>query len=235
MELSDKVRSITEAAGCDFVGVADLTPAREFIREQGGDVVASFPRAISVGIVLPHAIVDQLPQRTERAVAVSYRSHAYDIINQRLNEVASQVASLLQREGHRTLPISAADRAVDQGLHAVFSHKLAAHLAGHGWIGKSCLLVTPQAGPRARWISVLTEAPLAPTGGPMQEQCGECTECVDICPVEAFTGRPFRADEPRRVRYHAERCNQYLQGVEEKSGHRVCGMCLYVCPYGRQR
>ncbi len=227
------VAAVTNA-GCDFLGVADLTLAHDFIRDQGGDVVAGFSRAVSIGIALPHAIVDQLPNRAERAVAVSYQSHAYTIINQRLDLVASHAAGVLQRDGYRALPVPASERYDDERICAVFSHKLAAHLAGHGWIGKSCLLITPQAGPRVRWTSVLTDAPLPATGAPVEEQCGDCTECVDICPVQAYTGRPFREDEPRTARYDAAKCQRYLR-AESGAPHGVCGMCLYVCPYGRRR
>ena len=81
-----------------------------------------------------------------------------------------------------------------------FSHKLAAHLAGLGWIGKSCLLVTLEVGPRVRWASVLTDAPLM-AGEPLEERCGECRGCVEVCPAGAFSGRSFFFDEPRAARF----------------------------------
>jgi epoxyqueuosine reductase len=116
----------------------------------------------------------------------------------------------------------------------MFSHKLGAHLAGHGWIGKSCLLVTKEHGPRVRFVSVLTDAPLTPNGGPMGQRCGDCTECVDICPVQAFAGKNFREDEPREKRYDARRCCDYFAAMKAEGKLKVCGMCLYVCPYGRK-
>lgn len=234
MDTYARITDIVASSNCDFLGVADLALAHDFIRDQGGDAVAGFPTAISIGIALPRAIVDQLPNRADPAVAVSYQSHAYEIINQRLNIVASQVSSLLQQDGHRALPVPAADGIDGHRLCAVFSHKLAAHLAGLGWIGKSCLLVTPQVGPRVRWISVLTDAPLTATGAPIEQRCGDCTECIDICPAHAFTGRPFRTDEPRDVRYDAMKCHQYRVDLQERTGSRVCGLCLYVCPHGRR-
>ena len=80
LELDSKIRELAERTGADFFGVADLTPAHEAIVEQGGEFVAGFPRAISIGIALFHAIVDQLPQRTHPAVANSYRHHCYDVV-----------------------------------------------------------------------------------------------------------------------------------------------------------
>jgi epoxyqueuosine reductase QueG len=221
------------ALGADFFGVADLAPAREFIAEQGGEMVAQVPRAISIGVMMPSAIVNQIVRHGDKAALIAYRSHSYDVLNIRLNQIASRLAGQLQREGYRAFPIAAAERADGEDLYGLLSHKLAAHLAGLGWIGKSCLLVTPQVGPRARWVSVLTDAPLR-VGQPMAEQCGNCTECVDICPPQAFTGRNFCSDEPREARYDADKCHAYLQQRRELVGVRVCGLCVYTCPYGRR-
>lgn len=236
MGINNRIKEIIELWGVDFYGVADLSPAHDTILELGGPVVAAYPRAISIGIELLHAIVDELPQRANRDVAVSYEHHCYDVINQRLDLVVSQTSSQLQREGHRALPVPAAKRFDDERICAVFSHKLAAHLAGLGWIGKSCLLVTPEAGPRVRWGTVLTDAPLVLTGKSMAERCGSCEQCVEICPVQAFTGEPFRASEPREKRYDAHKCDRYFTNMKDEGIEpAVCGLCLYVCPYGKRR
>ena len=235
MEIYTQLKQIADTSGADFFGVADLAPARDAILAQGGAAVADYPRALSVGIALLHTIVDQLPQRAERALAIGYRQHAYDVVNLRLDLIASQLGSRLQREGYRAYPVPASRRVDDARLCAIFSHKLAAHLAGLGWIGKSCLLVTPQAGPRVRWVSVLTDAPLPAAAQPMEDRCGGCRQCVDICPVQAFTGQPFRAGEPRAARYDAHKCDRYFEEMKIRDVESaVCGLCLYVCPYGRR-
>jgi epoxyqueuosine reductase len=234
MGLFEELQDMSLSEGLDFLGIADATLAREAIREQGGDYVASFPRAISIGIILPHAVVDQLPNRSDPDVAANYLHHAYKAINERLDLATSRLSSVLQKEGHRTLPIPAKEHQDEERLCAMFSHKLAGHLAGLGWIGKSCLLVTAEAGPRVRWSTVLTEAPLQPTGSPLDERCGKCRDCVDICPVGAFTGRPFTAEEPREMRYKARACRDYFVELEEAGRLPACGLCLYVCPFGRK-
>ncbi len=230
--LDDRLRAEAMTLGADFFGVADLAPARDFIREQGGEMVACFSRALSIGVRMPSAIVDEIARHDDKTALIAYRSHSYEILNVRLNQIASRLASFLQREGYRAFPIAAAERADGETMRGLFSHKLAAHLAGLGWIGKSCLLVTPQVGPRARWVSVLTDAPLAP-GQPVEERCGGCTECVDICPAHAFTGRNFRAEEPREARYDIFKCEDNFRRREQQVGLRVCGLCVYACPYGR--
>jgi len=235
MDISHQIKAIIGTWGVDFLGVADLSPAHEAILAQGGPVIAAYPRAISIGIALLHTLVDQLPQRAERAVAMGYRHHGHEVINQRLDLITSCVSSSLQREGYRALPIPAAKIADGERICGVFSHKLAAHLAGLGWIGKNCLLVTPEVGPRVRWATVLTDAPLPTAEKPMAERCGSCEQCVEICPVHAFTGEPFRAAEPRERRLDASKCDRYLAAMRAKDVESaVCGMCLYVCPHGRR-
>lgn len=225
-----------ESLGVDYFGVADLVPARDAILDQGGPEIAAYPRAISVGIALLHSIVDRLPQRNERAVAIHYRSQAYDVINSRLDFVTSRLSSTLQHAGFKALPIPASKRVDEVHICASFSHKLAANLAGLGWIGKSCLLVTAHNGPRVRWATVLTDAPMEPTGKPMGEHCGACTQCVAICPVQAFTGRAFQEGEPRAARYDAAKCDRYFAEMRQQDPETaVCGLCLYICPYGRPR
>ncbi|MFP3896693.1 MAG: 4Fe-4S double cluster binding domain-containing protein [Anaerolineales bacterium] len=229
-----ELRQLAEAEGASFFGVADLAPAHEEIREQGGIAVARFPRAISVGIRLLDAIVDQLPNRAEDAfVAMNYRYHAYDLVNERLDLITSRLSSALQDAGYEALPIAASQTVDGERLLGAFSNKLAAHLAGLGWIGKSCLLVTPEAGPRVRWATILTDAPLEPTGEAMEEHCGDCQECVDVCPQGAFSGRPFRPEEPRAMRFDVHKCKTYFNELSEAGQVPVCGMCLYVCPHGR--
>jgi epoxyqueuosine reductase QueG len=217
----------------DFLGIADLTVAHDFILDQGGEAVAAYPRAVSMGISLPDTIVDLLPQRHERAVAIDYRHHAYDVVNTRLDVVASEIAGLLQRDGCAARPVPVRKRVDEERLAGIFSHKLAAHLAGLGWIGKSCLLITPERGPRVRWTTVLTDADL-PTGDILVPGCEDCTECVDACPVGAFTGRAFDPEEPREARFDARACDAYFGELREERGEpAVCGMCLYACPLGQ--
>ena len=233
-ELAQRLQHAVDLAGLDFYGLADLAPAYDAILDQGGPDIAAFPRAVSIGIALLHPIVDRLPNRADRAAALEYHHHVYTVVNARLDAAASWLASVLQRTGYQAMSIPASNRVDSARLYGSFSHKLAAHLAGHGWIGKSCLLVTPQYGPRVRWATVLTDAPLAPAAGPPAERCGDCRRCVDICPAHAFTGRAFVAGEPREARFDATRCDRYYQDMrEQNAGVGVCGLCVYVCPHGR--
>jgi epoxyqueuosine reductase len=233
-DIDRHLQLLATSLNADYYGVADLTLAREFIHTQGGERAARYPRSVVMGIRLQDSMVDMLPDR-DREGAILYRHNSYDVVNASLDQIALRVANILQHEGYGALPVPASKRTSDEKIAGIFSQKLGAHLAGLGWIGKSCLLVTPDHGPRVRWVNVLTDAPLAPTGSPMAPRCGDCTACVDICPEHAFTGRMFAPDEPREARFDAAACDRYYKKLEKELGFAgVCGLCLYVCPHGRK-
>jgi epoxyqueuosine reductase QueG len=52
--------------------------------------------------------------------------------------------------------------------------------------------------------------------------------------VQAFTGRNFNETEKRELRYDAKKCHDYFNEMKNKGQISVCGLCLYVCPYGRK-
>lgn len=198
MTLIGQVRAVAEACGADYLGVADLAGVADVVLAQGGPSVAGYPRAVSLGIGLADPLVDLLGGPRDRAGDALYRYHTYSVVNPALDRCALLVARCLAKNGYRALPVPASLRTDDTRIAGPVSHKLVAHLAGLGWIGRSCLLVTPERGPRARWITVLTDAPLKPTGGPSEPRCGDCRACVDACPVGAFTSRSFAPGNPGR-------------------------------------
>jgi epoxyqueuosine reductase len=235
-ELFTKIQEIADRFGATTLGIADLEPAhvKQAVIEQGGEMLRPFSRCVTVGIAMFDSIVDLLPRvREDRAVTVSYRHHTYEVLNRRLDLIASVIASEIQQQGWNVMPMPASERYDDERICAVFSHKLGARQAGLGWIGKSCMLITPDHGPRMRWVSVLTDAPLVPTGSPMEQKCGDCMECVNICPVHAYTGRNYVEGEPREVRFDARKCESYISAGSGKP-EKACGLCVYACPHGRK-
>jgi epoxyqueuosine reductase QueG len=233
LPLQSRLEERAREWGARFFGVADLTSARNFIVDQGGGFLGDYPRAVSMGISLHDGIVDQLPRHKEQPVARTY-DYLYGTVNASLNRIALHLSDMLNSRGFKTLLIPASDTLDKEKAVGLFSHKLAARLAGLGWIGPSCLLVNPEVGPRVRWVTVLTDA-LLEAGSPLANECGDCNQCVEACPPKAFSGRPFDPDEPRDVRFNVRRCMDYRSHLQEKvTGARVCGMCVYVCPIGRK-
>ncbi|MFA6224759.1 MAG: epoxyqueuosine reductase [Methanoregula sp.] len=181
MDLDATIRALALSLDADYFGVADLASAHDAILAQGGERVVRYPRAVTIGMVLQDSLVNLLPEE-DLAAAILYRHSSYDVVNLALDQIALRVANALQRARFDAFPVPASKRTDDEHISGIFSQKLAAHLAGLGWIGKSCLLVTHEHGPRVRWVTVLTNAPLNPTGTPMEQRCGACTACVDVCP-----------------------------------------------------
>jgi epoxyqueuosine reductase len=235
MDLSDKVRDILESQFVDYIGFADLSRYQDEIVRYGGQIVKGYRSAVSIGIVIPDSIVDHLPGRPDENIACEYRIHGYEVLNQRLNLIASALSSYLNGQGHRTLPIPAANRTDQENAMPTVSHKMIAHIAGLGWIGKNCLLVTPDRGPRLRLVSLLTNAPVMGVDGLIEERCGECDACAKACPVGAIKGRPFDVGEGREERFDFKKCQAYSEQMERTSKYAVCGMCLYACPYGKPK
>lgn len=234
MDLMEKMRHLGEFHGIDYIGVAGIARCHKEIAEIGGTAHEGYPRAVSIGIALPNAIVDRLGGEHTYENVLLYNKHAYNIIIDRLDLFGSIVASVIQREGYRALPIPSAERIDSDRVCASVSQKMIARLAGFGWIGKSCLLVTPEHGPRVRWTTVFTDAPLEENRDIMDVRCGDCDMCVNICPAKAFTGRNYVDGEPREMRYDVQKCETYINSRKDVTGLAVCGMCLYACPYGKK-
>jgi epoxyqueuosine reductase QueG len=228
-----KLESLAKDMGSTYFGIADLAPARQRISEQGGEFLMQFPRAVSHGFVLADGIVNTLAHHKSIGALNSYWYYVYQIVNPRLDSISLMLAQSLDEAGFQAFVVPSSQTVDRTRLTGVFSHKLAAHLAGLGWIGKSAMLITPAHGPRVRWGTVLTDAPLE-TPTPMDEMCRDCDACVKGCPAHAFTGQAFDKPRPRSEIFAAEACHDYLN-KREQTLHRACGMCVYVCPFGRDK
>lgn len=228
--VQEELNSFAKGLGVDLFGVADLSRAHDFVLRQGGEHIAHFPRAISIGIRLLDAVVDELYRHEEPSVIYSYRG-LYNSVNANLDRAALFISKHVQDAGFQAYPIPASQTVSERKLEGAISHKLAANLSGLGWIGKNCLLITPEHGPRVRLATILTDAPMQ-TGEPVEDGCGDCRECVDVCPPRAFTGVPFDPSEPRDVRFRAHLCRDYTGRRAQLLGEGICGLCVYICPYG---
>lgn len=106
--------------------------------------------------------------------------------------------------------------------------------AGLGWIGKNTQLIIPQAGSAFFLGEVFLDIPLE-YDEPMDNRCGNCTNCLDNCPTQAL-------EAPQQL--NSCKCLSYLTienrgdiPVEyaSKMGNRIygCDECQKVCPWNR--
>lgn len=167
-------------------------------------------------------IVDGIPKITPQ-----YGRHFYGKVWPRARRVAGAVNAWLRKQGFGT---TTSNRVLPGG-----GCKVAARYSGLAWIGKSCLAVSPQFGPRVSWEAVFTDAPLAPSAErPRERQCGDCQRCVDVCPVKAYTGIPFHEKDPPNKRYDTGKCGRYRGKLGNIYDAGACALCLEICPYGKR-
>ncbi|MHB9150930.1 MAG: 4Fe-4S double cluster binding domain-containing protein [Thermoleophilia bacterium] len=235
-DLTARVTRVARELGAYRVGVASLEDPEvsQAVRMQGDEQLAAFPRAVSIAFRLQDSLVSRLPEdHRVPLVAKTYAFHVYKAVNALLDQTATLVAEALQEAGYAAVSIPTSLSVDTAGFQGPLSHKLPARMAGLGWIGRSCLLVTPGAGPRVRFVTVLTDAPLS-AGVPLTRDCGACTLCVEACPAGAFTGRPFDPAEPIEARMDVQACKDYRAEARSESGTDICGVCVAVCPHGRR-
>lgn len=231
MNLLEKINQLGDFHGIDFIGVAGIEAYKKEINSIGGHIADPYPRAISIGIALPISIIRLLDTQKNYESILEYKIHAYDAINTRLDQISSIISSIIQQYGYHVMPVPAAERIDSERVCASISHKLVARLAGFGWIGKNCLLINPTYGPAVRWTTVLTDAPLQENTTFLENRCGSCTRCTDICPAQAIKGKLFSVHEPRNERLSVEKCEAYFRELEKSNQMQVCGMCISACPH----
>ena len=228
MDLKATLREQFLSWGGDFFGVADLSPYQEEIQDLYGDAFCGLERAVSIGVRLPNMVVDEVLEHPSH----TYLAY-YDIANALLNQIALKTNNVLEKLSYRAYPVPASQRVGAEREGGIFSHRMAAALAGIGWIGKSCALVTQEVGPRLRLVTVLTDAPLE-KDTPIENLCGTCEVCTKACPAHAILGKNFTMGDALSLRFDFHKCDAYLSEVRQTFGKRICGRCIAVCPRGRK-
>jgi epoxyqueuosine reductase QueG len=232
VEFTNKLKSEIITLDADLIGVADAEPFNK-ARLTPRNLLDPYFRAISIGIRLPSAVFEQIIDRPTPLYASVYRT-----ANRLLDQIAFRTTGILQNYGFYALPIPASQVLDKKKWYGAISHKAVGRMAGLGWQGKSLLLVNPQYGPRIRLVTVLTNA-LLDTDRPLRNRCGKCTSCRDACPVGAIKGVGTKQHYKNRSEaIHLGRCADKLAGEFSELpnvGAPICGICIKVCPFGREK
>lgn len=216
--------------GVDTFGIADLRYLNEY-DTYPKDLLQNYSKGISIGLKIPNEVLERLPE--SRPI---YAKH-YIMINDRLDYIAYELSKFLESKKYKTLPIPASKVLKELKWRSFISHRAIARVAGVGWIGKSLNLVTKEYGPRIRFASILTDAPLE-TGKPLENKCGECRECIDNCIVGAIKDNTFKEyPSDRESSLDMNKCISKLQEFSKDPdlGVMICGICLKVCPWGKSK
>jgi epoxyqueuosine reductase len=164
-----------------------------------------------------------LRARTRAAISVYAKGDDYhDLIKKRLKEIARWLVAQ-----------TGADVKVFVDTAAVMEKPLAAS-AGLGWQGKHTNLVSRKLGSWLFLGAIFTTLDL-PADEPVEDSCGSCRACLDICPTNAFPA-PYRLDARKCISYltieHKGPIPRELRGL---MGNRIygCDDCLAVCPWNK--
>ena len=176
---------------------------------------------------MDYAAGDDLPSESSESAYIARYARGRDyhkVLRGRLQQLCERIAGEVGAFGYRVFTDSAPVMEVELAVRA-----------GIAWRGKHTLALNRT----GSWFflgEVYTDLPLPVSidaDAPVEEHCGSCRRCIDICPTQAILG-PYQLD--------ARRCISYLT-IEHKSsiptelrtliGNRVygCDDCQLACPW----
>ena len=239
-ELTSNVRNYAlREVGFDLLGIAGANDPQFDRAPEGHHPTEWLPGAKSV-VVGGIKVLDETLKTTPSPL---YAKH-YTQLNNWLLEAAYRLARGLQDMGFKALYIPETDpysyfeskrKMGEPRMSPSFCHLHAAVAAGLGKRGKVGVVLTPEFGPRQRWISVITTAGLIPDPRMENEVClefikpGTCgSRCVEACVKEQNGALKAWPDEGGVIQYKCE--SNFLSLVGRGL---ICGRCIAVCPAGR--
>lgn len=191
-ELMEKIRKLCSLDDINYIGVSPVSRFKNApVGWRPNDLLDGCKNVISLGIRIGKGvtIANQKAYKGIRHGIYVYMQYGYVLLNDRLNLAALHVSNFLESKGYTTMPIPAGVPSDHYMLRGAFSHRHAAVAAGLGEFGWNGLFMTPDAGPRVRLVTILTEAELP--SDPLYKGksiCNrkECNVCVAGCPANAI-------------------------------------------------
>ena len=217
----EKLKEFSIDLDFSLFGVADIAEIKhEFNLPKIS--VEKFSRGIALGKRLLDAVIEEIK---DRPTTLYY--HHYRQLNFFLDRGAFLVASKIQDLGFQALPIPASQITDWKKQQSHVSHKKIGCLAGLGWIGRNNLLVNPDIGSRFRLVTILTDMPLE-TDKPLDQDCGSCRACIDVCPAKAI--------HEDLTDFDHWLCFDKLKEFRNSGvvGQHICGVCIKACPGFKQ-
>lgn len=253
--LTARIRRYARRGGAHLFGVA---PVERFAGAPRGHHPADLLPDCKSVIVLGTRLLDRglehwqmlpegaefLPDENVRYVMQEYfwEVESHGPPSDLLSDLAFRVALNLQDAGYGTIYMRSSndDKYGQQHLlgkirpnTSLFSHRHAAVRAGLGEFGLNNLVITPEYGPRVRFASVLTAAPLEPSPLLAEKTClgVKCSLCLKHCgPEGVLTPAPAAHNDQVWIdmvgRTDKEMCLTCSQRTSCK------GQCQRACPVG---
>ena len=244
-ELTTEIKGYVLDQKLDLVGVASTDRIGAITPEgyhRPSDLLPECRSSIVMALRWVDPLVDGLPELR------GMYSRMMIMMNNRLDQTLLRIAHFLSQKGFLAMPVHASDPYDLSSLKGVLSHKHAAVQAGLGEFGVSNLLLTPQFGPRQRFVQILTDAELTP-GKPLnlglcKKTISECDyACIRACPPKVIPPPPKGRETMRRLVWNGVKidkpgCSYYQdRGLPHmgRNGYTYrCGMCIMACPVGSE-
>ena len=147
----------------------------------------------------------------------------HKVLRKRLQKLSTKIESEIGDFGYRVF--------VDS---APVMEKPLAEKAGLGWVGKHSNLLNKDAGSWFFLGEIYTNLPL-PVDSAVEEHCGTCKSCIDICPTKAIT-EPYVVDARLCISYLTiELKGAIPETLRPLIGNRIygCDDCQLCCPWNR--
>ena len=95
------------------------------------------------------------------------------------------------------------------------------------------MLITEEFGSYVYLGEIITNIPFEPDT-PIENQCGDCTKCIDFCPTSALLG-DGRMNGRRCLSYQTQTRGMMPEEYREKIRTVIygCDICRQVCPFNK--
>ncbi|MFC1900683.1 hypothetical protein ACFLYN_03720 [Chloroflexota bacterium] len=257
---SSSIKKLAKEFGADLVGIASVDRFKGAPKGHGpNDLLPAAKSVIVTAIRIPDPVVEYdeyhvLQEEMPKDVAASaymegfYMLMGHYSIDSLVNTMAVKLANRIEIEtGKRALPTpntinTGLGRGVQGVLFGLFSHRHAATRAGLGEFGFNGLVLTPEFGPRQRFVSVITELELEPDTLITEKICmrGKCggdegPKCFQRCAngalqlLDGIDLDEIFIDIPSRT--ELSKCIERGEGGA-KFACQFVGTCLRECPNG---
>ncbi|MEK5037210.1 tRNA epoxyqueuosine(34) reductase QueG [Sporosarcina sp. FSL K6-3457] len=245
VQLQEAVRDYAVSIGIDKIGFTTAAPFRELKnrlkRQQELGYQSGFEEKDLDKRTEPALLLDQAESII--AIAVAYPSKMVNAPKGKKGErrgmfcraswgmdyhtVLRDKLRLLEEFILLNVPTAKVRSMVDTGE---LVDRAVAERAGIGWSAKNCSIITPEFGSYVYLGEMITNIPFAPDV-PMEDDCGDCTLCLDVCPTGALI---------QGGQLNAQRCIAFLtqskkpipEEFRTEFGNRIygCDTCQTVCP-----
>lgn len=245
VQLQQEIRVYAASIGIDKIGFTTAAPFRELKnrlkRQQELGYQSGFEEKDLDKRTEPALLLDQAESII--AIAIAYPSKMENAPKGKKGErrgmfcraswgmdyhtVLRDKLRLLEEFILKNVPKAKVRSMVDTGE---LSDRAVAERAGIGWSAKNCSIITPEFGSYVYLGEMITNIPFAPDV-PMEDECGDCTLCLDVCPTGALI-QGGQLNARRCIAFLTQSKTPIPEEFRLEVGNRVygCDTCQTVCP-----